>query len=120
MTDHGFGKWDFLSSIGEARERAKELSEKPGVVCAHVVRFAETDRRPKPEIGIVALCKGLKHEGSFEEMTKEVSMKSNPVSKEKLLIQFSFKDGIMIHPGKDHAFGCNKIDEEYEETEKTR
>ena len=111
MTDHGFEKWDFRSSMNEAREIAERLSNEPGVVCAHVVRFAETDRSPAPKIGIVVLSKGLTTKGTFRMMTKEVEKTSKPVSKEKLLIQFSYKDGQMIHPGKPHAFGCNMADE---------
>ncbi len=118
MTDHGFSKWDYLSSVEDAKKTAKAISALSSVVSAHVVQVAMTDRDPAPKIGLIALCKGLRTKATFEDMNKKVNeniSKSSRVSMEKLLIKFSYKNGEMMPPGKPHAFGCNMTDEPKEE-----
>ncbi|NIO37783.1 hypothetical protein GTO27_08785 [Candidatus Bathyarchaeota archaeon] len=114
MPDHGFSKWDFSSDMGDARKFAKEKSEDPSVLCAHVVEFAMTDRDPAPRIGVIALCKNLKTKADFEAMSEQVNKfipESSQVSSEILLVKFSYKEGEMIPPPFVHAFGCDMDDE---------
>jgi hypothetical protein len=116
MTDHGFGKIDFSSSLPAIKEMARKLSEIPEVVAAHVV--SSDGHKSTPTYGIIALWKGLGlKRGALEEALGAIVSESEypPHSTETLLSKFCYKNGKLIPPGHPHghphAFGCDKADE---------
>lgn len=106
MTDHGFAKYDYDSVPGEIMKAAKDMSEQAGVVCTHVLK----SDRGHNKWSIIVFRKGVKSEDIAGTLDKIAQTADSP-SKETLEIKHTYRGGVHIPSGWDHAFGCLISDE---------